>query len=509
MKSGNRVLERTGDVLNRALFFCFAAMAAAILWWTVENLIRETAPGWMVLAYLALGGAAAAALVWLGGLGSRCRERTFCLALLLCALLVRCVWAVLVDTRPQSDFGNLYSAAVQLAQGVNVMNDKQYFQWWPYQTGFVAWMALLIRLFGDSVVVLKVSNALCSSLSVVLVYLLARRFASRQGAGGAAQLYLFYPGTWLLTPVLTNQHLSECLLLAALYVYTVPAEGWRKKLPLAAGAGLLLALSNVSRPSAVVAVLAIAAALALRLLEGGGARACGRALAVALLAVAVYAAVGAGLSGLVRVTGLNRGGLGNCVPEWKFVLGLNQETKGRYSAQDAQTVFGSDDPREAARRLIRERLDCPPGELLELMERKSARMWGGFEELVWTFTQNVTDRLEADGVDTDRLFSRCQRGMAGAYAWIFLLTALGGVGAALGPGRRSLGARLLALTALAYFCAHLLIEAQARYRSLMLAAAVPLAALGLDWLRDLARRRAGGRNQSMPQDTENNYDGTV
>ena len=489
MKSGNCVLKRTGDALSRVLFFCFAALAAAILWWTAENLFRETAPGWMTPVYLGLGGAVTAALAWLGCLAGRCREKTFCLILLLCALLVRCAWAVLVDTQPESDFGNLYAAAGKLAQGTNVMKDNPYFQRWSYQTGFVAWMALLIRLFGDSVLMLKLSNALFSSLSVLLVYLLARRFASRQGAGGAALLYLFYPGAWLLMPVLTNQHLSECLLLAAVYVYTIPAEGWNKKLPLAAGAGALLTLSNVIRPSAVVAVLAVAAALVLRLLESGGARERIQALAVAALAVAVYAGLGAGLSGLTRATGLNPGGLENNLPQWKFVLGLNQETNGRYSFQDAQMVFDSDDPQEAAQQLLKERLDCPPGELLGLMYRKSAKMWGSFEEMVWTFTQNVTARLEAGGIDTGQLYSRCQRGMAGCYAWIFLLIALGGVGAALGPGRHSTAARVLALIALAYFCAHLLIEIQVRYRSLLLAVAIPLAALGLDWIRARWSRR--------------------
>ena len=53
---------RAGNLLSRVLFFCFAAMAAAFVWWASDNLIRETAPGWMVLVYLALGGAVSAGL---------------------------------------------------------------------------------------------------------------------------------------------------------------------------------------------------------------------------------------------------------------------------------------------------------------------------------------------------------------------------------------------------------------------------------------------------------------
>ena len=487
-------LAKTGDVLSRAAFLCFAAMAAGFIWWTADNLFRETAPGAAVL-YLLGGAAIAAALIALGWLGGKGREWAFCLALLLCALLVRCAWAAAVDPQLLSDFNSVYSAARALAQGVNTMRDSPYFQCWSYQTGYVVWMALLIRLFGDSVLMLKLSNALFSSLSVLLVYLLARRFASRQGAGGAALLYLFYPGAWLLTPVLTNQHLSECLLLAAVYVYTIPAEGWKKKLPLAAGAGALLTLSNVIRPAAVTAVLAVAAAAVLEVL-GRGAPVPGRrrqAAAMAVLAVAVYAGLGAGLSGLTRATGLNPGGLENNLPQWKFVLGLNQETDGGYSREDANFVFGDDfgneDKAGAAEQLLRERTDCPPGELLDLFGRKCGKMWGGFEGTNWVFTGNVTQKMAEQGMDAARIQEALQRWSAGLYLWCFLLAALGGVGAALGPGRHSTAARVLALAALAFFCAQLLVEVQVRYRTLMLACAFPLIAPGLDWIRARWSRR--------------------
>ena len=50
-----------------------------------------------------------------------------------------------------------------------------------------------------------------------------------------------------------------------------------------------------------------------------------------------------------------------------------------------------------------------------------------------------------------------------------------------GPGCKE-AAQVLALTALAYFGVHLLIEVQVRYRLLMYALAFPLSAAGLDWL---------------------------
>ena len=48
---------------------------------------------------------------------------------------------------------------------------------------------------------------------------------------------------------------------------------------------------------------------------------------------------------------------------------------------------------------------------------------------------------------------------------------------------------VLALAALAFFCAQLLVEVQVRYRTLMLACAFPLIAPGLDWIRARWSRR--------------------
>ena len=48
--------------------------------------------------------------------------------------------------------------------------------------------------------------------------------------------------------------------------------------------------------------------------------------------------------------------------------------------------------------------------------------------------------------------------------------------------------RLLMLTALAYFCAHLFIEIQVRYRSTMTVLLIVLAAAGSDRLHELADR---------------------
>lgn len=496
-RPGNaKAWELAGRFLPAAALVCGGIMCLLIALVSGLNLARETAPFLFAAFYVTVGLAVAAAVVLLcrtvpAGNGIR-----FCICLAVTAFAVRGLFVLLVPAEPVSDFQIMYDAARELARGNNVMNDGGYFQWWSYQSAFVAWMALWIRLFGAGVGFFQMMNCLCGAGCAVLVYALAGRFASPQGARAAGVLYLLYPGSIFLAPVLTNQHLSELLLLVALYIVTGGENDLRARVFRGGAAGLVLALSNAVRPSAVVVVLAVLALLVLELIRwkelgrSGLLPAAAGALAVAV----VYFLAGEGLSLLVRATGLNRNGLTNNVPQWKFILGLNQESNGRYSSADSERVLDAGSiaqVQEAARQLLEERLAAlTPGRLPALLLRKIRTMWGNFEPIWWAVTQNVADSYAARG-QTGLLIwwqSKLERLSGGMNIASSLLIAAGCIRAAWNQEKGREAVLLLTLTALAYFCVHLLIEVQERYRTLLFAAALPLAAVGADWLWSFAGR---------------------
>ena len=121
----------------------------------------------------------------------------------------------------------------------------------------------------------------------------------------------------MLLPVLTNQHLSEELVMGAIYIYTTPARGEKKRLALAGAAGACLALANAIRPVAVVALAAAGCMMVLEMLHGcESGRNRNRTVLRFILLAAVYAGLMAGFSGLVRATGANEYGLGSSCPDW-------------------------------------------------------------------------------------------------------------------------------------------------------------------------------------------------
>lgn len=485
-----------GKCLSAAALICGGLMGILIAWVSLLNLSAETSPITFALLYLAAGTGIVLAVIALCRAVPAKSELRFCICLAAAAFAVRGVFVLLIPSEPASDFNAMYAAACELAQGNNILNDTPYFQWWSYQSGFVAWMAFWIRLFGADVFFFQMTNCLCGAGCAVLVCALARRFASPQGARAAGILYLIYPGSIVFAPVLTNQHLSELLLLTALYVATGEGDTVKSRLLRGGAAGLLLALSNAVRPSAVVMVLAVLAVLILELFRWKelGRRGLLPVAAGVLAIAAVYVLSGEALSWLVRITELNRNGLTNNVPEWKFISGLNQESHGGYSDADAELVFTEapvEQIRENARQLLRERLaDLTPDRLLALFWLKIKAMWGGFEPAWWAMTQNVMDAYAARGQMEALAWwhSKLERLSGGVYIADSLLISAGCVRAALREERGRSAALLLALTALAYFCVHLLIEVQSRYRTLLFAVALPLAAIGADWLAEWCGR---------------------
>ena len=475
------------------ILFAFAAMGLLIAAASAYMLLANTHPKAFFLVY-----ACVPALCMLGAavlLPERNPgPRVFLALLFAAALVLKGVVALTVTPQLESDFYLLHYAAEQLAQGNNILNDTAYFQLWSYQSFFVALLAGAIKLFGATPVTFRLMNVFFSALTNLLVYGLARRFASERASRLAALLFLLYPGTYFLIPLLTNQHLSECLLLAAFWVCTAPARSTARRLWLNGAGGVLLALSNAVRPMGVVAAMAMCACLVLQLLEwlGDRSRSLGARLLPGLCFLAAYFLCGKLLSGLVIWTGLNHYGLSNQAPEWKFILGLNQESLGRYSDADAAAVFGQGvDQRQALEQLVKERMSISLPDLLKLMVQKIRIMWGGFEDASWILTPRYLDELEQQGLKELVLYvvDKLQRLGSGCYIAMGLINAGGALSALRQRKPLPETQRLLMLTALAYFCAHLFIEIQVRYRSTMTVLLIVLAASGFDWLHELAGRR--------------------
>ncbi len=426
--------------------------------------------GWLICL---LGLLTAALLCPLAArLTGRARSWALTVAVSVPAFAVRAAYVFQSGSVPASDFGLIYNAAAALAGGDTSAFSSNYFALWGYQIPFALYEALVLAL-GGGVQALGLLNALWGALTTACVYSLARRFAGSGPAFAASALYALCPGAILLTPVLTNQCISLFCFVLALLLYL--RGGWKW----AALAGAALAFGNLMRPEAVLVFCAILAALVLALLrrrEGWKAE----LLRFAALA-AGYVLLTALVKGAIALSGLAPNGTGSAAPEWKFVLGLDTATLGRYD-RSLEYILSIADPaarKAAAQEAIRASLaGCE--NLFGFFWDKTERFWGAYEES-WL------------GVANEYIYPLrfAERIFFTAAALLALIGCL---------HRREDAAETLARGAVfAAFCAYLVIEVQPRYRYFAWPFLLLLAAAGIKRLCYLPGRlkgRSGGRRGS-------------
>jgi hypothetical protein len=402
----------------------------------------------------------------------------FYIAFLVAAsMILKTTFALNTNAEPISDFAVQFKAAEGIASGnASLLTDK-YFQTWAYQTGYSIWMAVFIKFFGANAVFFKVLNAVYLTGTNVLVYLFARRFTLEKTARCFGIVYAILPSVYFLTPVLTNQHLSNLLIFSGVYLYI---SAPRKSLSLCAAAGALLAFGNAVRPAALVAVAAIIVFEFLRF--ENPADFFKNKLKPAFIVTLSYFVIFFALSSLVKFSGLNPNGLANTFPAWKLIVGLNIESGGTYSAEDEKNIYSISNVKERdkkAMETLKERISVPPAELYYLFTVKIKKMWRDFDSPEWAFYNYANTEINLPVVEKMPLKDFLQKLSAGFNAGIFVLLAVACF-RFLKVSGSPVAPTALAILFLIYFGAHLFIEVQTRYRDFAMIPIFALSAFGFE-----------------------------
>lgn len=380
------------------------------------------------------------------------KESIFFWTLLMLALGLRLIWVFSIPTPISSDFAEMYEAAKLAVRGDYSFSGNPYFSTWVYQIGFTMYEGLIMKLFGEQSFALKLLNVLYSTGTVMLVYGIARKY--KESAGRMAGiLYAVYPPTIMMCSVLTNEHIATFLIYLALYLLIVRGV-MRPRTWLYVG--VLLAVGDVMRPIGSIVLISIGCYILLLL--GKNVRnyleIIGRFAGIVVIFFFVHAIISYSLI----YAGVTKYPLSSREPLWKFVVGLNAQTNGQYSAEDEKyvTQFPVGAERTAIeRKLIEERL-ADHSQVARLFVEKFKLMWGGNDaSIYWSL----------DGLDHPRLkdwLFKCERVL---YSSILLFASIGCMTLL---SRRKLDAVIvLLILVLGYAAIHLFIEIQTRYRSFL------------------------------------------
>lgn len=418
------------------------------------------------------------------------------------AMAVRLIWIYSVPTVPTSDFELLYNASVDWIHKDMAFVKTSYFDFWSYQLGYTWFQSRLLILFGEGTFAVKIINCTLSSLTVLTGYLTAKKLFGPNGAFITGMLMACDICLVTMTSVLTNQHVAILLFYFGFYLIAcLDHKIWVWVL-----AGVIIAVGNMMRPLGIVVIAALLVyGLFFMIGRNPGKKALfhdgirmkvkeflNAKLILLMVLLVSYFLTGFLINQAFILSGVTDKPLGNKDLLWKFVAGLNYDTKGQYSQKDIEYISSTqsfEERQEKEKELINRRLkqtEKMPG----LIKDKFKVMWVNKDNTMrWSvmFVEEGKDQLFGR-LSKDQLLSVTIGLDKVIYTTGLIFAFIGAFFFISSNDPKERGVFLIILFVLAYMGAHLIIEIQPRYRMCILPGIYIMAAKGLCAFGSLSRQ---------------------
>ncbi len=428
--------------------------------------------GFLILGYIVLFTAFALIIRW-----ANCHVRRmpflWALAVFVIALAPRLYLYSRISYVPTSDFTNYYNMGLAFTRGdfAQIAQTAENYHIQSF-SGLGILNGLIMLAFGTSIRSFQLVQCVITSLSSVMVYLIARRF-DEGSAPAAGLLFALYPANIVFSQVTSNQHLAVFFALVSVLLALVSLSAVRRARAVlsAVFSGVTLLLSYYAHPS--TAPTLIAYGIFWLIVFFSSLRQKQTILRLLLIAfafsVAFFGLRAAANAGMQTLLGADVSEANSSMLA-KIVIGLNPDTGGAYSASDWGMIWQQPQSEQNAfcLQVIRERLG--QDNLFGLLDTKIMRMWMVKDtSLDWPFygITSIPNDLSAlmQGIELLDFFY---------VAGLFLFAWFGGL-----LRRRGGTGDLLLLILLGWMAVHLLIEIQTRYRYFAMPFLMIFAAYGL------------------------------
>lgn len=397
----------------------------------------------------------------------------FPLILFFLSLLTKILVILIINPQVESDFLTMYNASKLLRVGDLSYTKLDYFIKWGYQVGHVFYQAMLLKIF-NSIFFLKLVNCLALSGTTVLIYLIVKELLNDTSAKFASLSYMFYLQPVLLTTVLTNQHVPTFLFFTAFYIIIKKDCLATKPIIKYLISGLLIGLGNIMRPEGIIFILTIIIYLICICYKTENIKSL---LLKIMVLVISYTLITKGCSLIFQATGISKNGLANKDPLWKFVLGTNYESQGRYSDNDV--IYLSDSKKELE--IIKQRTINNLPQFSKLLAIKAKVFWTG-NDLYWSndYLEKEDITILSHNISGKKVNEYCNFINEQVYIITFMLSLVGLY--SLIKTKYDKRVNLFIILLSIYFTVYLFIEIMNRYTYTPRVAIFILASFGIDFL---------------------------
>ena len=177
------------------------------------------------------------------------------LLIILFSLIVYFIWNIKCNTLPVSDYKTLIDGAKALLDGSFTklsFSKDNYFYYYNFQVGYVLYLFLILKAFGNSLLCLKIFEVIILTFSNLLLYELLSKIFSKNVSIIATIIYSTLLFNIFGSSIINNQHISLLMILLALYFFVKKDSYVNILISL-----LFLTIAYILRNSAIIVIIAL------------------------------------------------------------------------------------------------------------------------------------------------------------------------------------------------------------------------------------------------------------
>ncbi|MBE7098342.1 glycosyltransferase family 39 protein [Bacillus cereus] len=267
-------------------------------------------------------------------------EKKCFFVLVIVCLAVKLTWVLTYKIQPLVDYATFYYTAEALSKEFVI--DNNYIALFPHIFGYASFLSIFLKIFGASHMVAPIVNVVLTTISMGLIYVIARKIGGVRTAITASILWIVLPSQTIYNMFALSEPLY-CTLLLLIWTVMISVHekihnmSIKKLLVYSILLAALLVLMNMVRPIAAVPIIALVIWLFIINTKHIGNK-------KILLHKVVY--VGVIIIGYVIFSSainqyitLRLGEEIASAPGYNIYVGFNQEESGKWNMPDAKLLF--------------------------------------------------------------------------------------------------------------------------------------------------------------------------
>ena len=173
-------------------------------------------------------------------------------------LIVKISIVILHRVEPEIDFRTFYDTAKNINTYEFIPNSR-YIAIFPHLFGYAFFLSIIMKVFGEGIIVATIANAILSTISMILIYYICKNTISEKAAVIGSTIWILFPSQTIYNTLILSEPLYTAMLLSVILLIIFINKNYRKKEIIILGfvLGILIGITDSIRPVGSIAFIAL------------------------------------------------------------------------------------------------------------------------------------------------------------------------------------------------------------------------------------------------------------